>query len=627
MILTALNQYYDRLADQPDPDTGKLQVPEFGFSNEKINYILVISKDGDIVDVVPNTETIGNQTKAKSLFVPASFKRSGKYTEKAFNSGKENAFFLWDKTAYSLGLDVSEDKNSENSWVESPITFKSFKRFHFNNLTNINDKGLQAFLMFLEKWQPSHFDRDLHKPEILGTNLAFQLDGDRCYLHERPAAKKLWTQLLEEPSESTERNCLVTGKRDKIARLHPSIKGVYGGQSSGGSIVSFNAESYESYGKVQGENAPVSELAAFKYTTALNYLLNRDNKHCLSVGDTSTVFWAIAPDSNQAQKAENIFEQIVNPSDDGEAAQLKPLIEQISKGRPLPEVAPDIDPDTRFYLLGLAPNASRLSIRYWLDTTFGQLGHHMGKHYTDLSLDPLPWKKPPSILRLLIELVPYRPEKKIKFDDIPSHLAGEMMRSFLTGDRYPHSLLAQLVLRIRSDGHISPLRVAMIKAVLHRDCRKLNKEEIPVGLDENNDNDAYQLGRLFAVLERIQKVALEKYDSTSGESKKINSTITDRYFGTASTVPYSVFPRLLVGATKHHLPKIRKNQNKKIAARAYYLKGDMDRIISKLPHVFSKHLSIEDQGRFCIGYYHQRTKKFVSNNEVEATSDSSTETN
>jgi len=611
MILTALNQYYDRLVESPDPDTGKLIVPPFGYSEEKISYILVISKEGDIVDVVPYTKTIGNKTRAKSMFVPASFKRSGQYTEKAFNSGKENAFFLWDKTAYSLGVDANADKKSENSWVESPITFKSFKRYHLNKLGNINDEGLQAFLLFLEKWQPSHFDRDLHQSEILGTNIAFQLDDDCCYLHERPAAKKLWAQLLEEPTGSVESNCLVTGERGNIARLHPAIKGVAGGQTSGVSIVSFKPDSFKSYGKEQGENAPVSELAAFKYTTVLNYLLNRDNKHCLSVGDASTVFWAVAEDNKQAQKAEQLFAQTVNPSDDSEAAQLKPLIEQISKGRPLQEVAPDIDPETRFYILGLAPNASRLSIRYWLDTSFGQLEQRMAYHYIDLSLDPLPWQKPPSIWRLLIELVPYRSGKKANSKEIPPHLAGEMMRAILTGDRYPHSLLAQLVLRIRTDGHISSLRVAMIKAVLHRNYRKhLTKEEIPMGLDENNENNAYLLGRLFAVLERTQSSAI----------KGANATITDRYFGTASTVPYSVFPRLLAGS-KNHLSKIRK----KMPGYAVNLDKDMTAIISKLPPGFPKHLSIESQGRFTIGYYHQREKYFTSS--TPDSQQASTETN
>lgn len=603
MILTALSQYYDRLASYPDPYTGKLKVPVFGFSDEKIGYILVISKEGRIADVVPNTETTDNKTKAKSMFVPASFKRSGQYTENAYSSGKENAFFLWDKTAYSLGVDVNADKESENSCVESLITFKSFKRFHSNVLANTKDEGLRALLLFLEKWQPSNFDRDLHKPEILGTNIAFQLDGDRCYLHDREAAKILWAQLLKDPTGTVEGNCLVTGEREKIARLHPAIKGIYGGQSSGASIVSFNAESYESYGKEQGENAPVSEQAAFKYTSALNYLLNRDNRQCLSVGDASTVFWAVAADFDQAQKAEQLFMQTVSPSDDGETAQLKPLIDQIAKGRPLQEIVPDIDLNTRFYLLGLAPNAARLSIRYWLDTNFGELAQHMAEHFTDLLLDPLPWETPPSIWRLLIELVPYRSGQKANSKEILPHLAGEMMRSILTGDRYPHSLLVQLVLRIRTDGHISPLRVAMIKAVLHRDCRKdLTKEEIPMSLDEENDNNAYLLGRLFAVLERTQSIAV----------KGANATITDRYFGSASTVPYSVFPRLLAGS-KNHLSKIRK----KMPGYAVNLDKDMTAIIGKLPASFPKHFSIESQGRFSIGYYHQREKYFSSSSSSD----------
>jgi len=460
---------------------------------------------------------------------------------------------------------------------------------------------LQAFILFLKKWVPSDFDKTFakypDKDRMLGTNLAFQLDGVHGYLHESAVAKALWQQLFEKSNQAKKSNCLVTGGREKIARLHPSIKGVYGGQSSGGSIVSFNAESYESYGKKQGDNAPVSERAAFKSTTALNYLLTRDNCHCLSVGDASTVFWAIAAKDEEAQAAEQFFMEAVSPSDDGEAAQLKPVVEKISQGLPLQEIAPDIDPKTPFYLLGLAPNASRLSIRYWLDTSFGELAERMAEHFTDLSLDPLPWKQLPSVWRLLIELVPYRSGQKANSKEIPQHLAGEMMRSILTGERYPQSLLSQLVLRIRSDGHISPLRVAMIKAVLHRDHRKINREEIPMSLDENNDNDAYLLGRLFGVLERIQNSAI----------KGANATITDRYFGSASTVPYSVFPRLLAGS-KNHLAKIRK----KMPGFAVNLDKDLTAIIGKLPDSFPKRFSIDSQGRFTIGYYHQREKQLTS---------------
>lgn len=594
MILTALNQYYDRLIAEPDPDTGKAKVPCFGFSVEKIGYVLVLSIEGKLVDTIKLLDSVGKKPQPKQMPVPRPEKRT---------SGVQPNF-LWDKSAYVLGVQANPDKKmvEKTPWLESSNTFEAFRQYHNKVLKESKDEGLSALLKFLQQWwSPECIDNLPCSYDMLHTNIVFQLDGDRCYLHERNAAKKIWEELLEKSTQVTEKNCLVTGKREKIARLHPSIKGVYGGQSSGGSIVSFNAESYESYGKTQGENAPVSERAAFKYTTALNYLLNRDNRHCLSVGDASIVFWAEAADRSQSQKAEQLFMQAVNPGDDSEAVRLMPLIEKISQGYPLQEVVPDIEPDTRFYLLGLAPNAARLSIRYWFDTRFGDLAQHMTEHYMDLSLDPLAWRKPPSIWRLLIELVPYRSGQKANSKEIPSHLAGEMMRSILTGDRYPHSLLAQLVLRIRSDGRISPLRVAMIKAVLHRDYRKnLIKEGIPMSLDENNDDNAYLSGRLFAVLERIQSSAI----------KSINATITDRYFGTASTVPYSVFPRLLAGS-KNHLSKIRK----KMPGYAISLDKDLMKIIDKLPSEFSRHFSIEEQGRFSIGYYHQRNKDYISNNK------------
>ncbi|MET0091742.1 MAG: type I-C CRISPR-associated protein Cas8c/Csd1 [Candidatus Thiodiazotropha sp.] len=601
MMFSALNHYYDRLAERPNPDSGQPNVPVFGFTEENIGYVVVISSEGDVVDSYPLTEQIGNKSRPRPLFVPASFKRSGQYTEKSFESGKDNAFFLWDKTAYSLGIDKS-DKSAKHAWVEVKLPFMSFRRFNQKQLADTDDEGLQAFLAFLGKCQPVFFDRDLRNPEIVGTNIVFQLDGDRGFLHERKAAKELWVKLLSESETGEKGRCLVTGNWDAIARLHPAIKRVYGGQRSGGSIVSFNADSFESYSKVQGNNAPVSELAAFKYTTALNFLLNRDNRHCLTVGDASTVFWAVAADGDQAHQTEQLFMQIVQPSDEGESAQIRPLVEQLSQGRPLAEISPDIDPSTRFYLLGLAPNASRISIRFWLDSSFGELAQRIGEHFKDLALAPLPWKRPPSIYRLLIQLVPHRSGQKPKADEIPAHLAGELMRSVLTGARYPQALLSQLLLRIRCDGHISLLRVAMIKAVLQRDYRKnIVKEKPPMSLDENFSNDAYQLGRLFAVLERIQSTAI----------KDANVTITDRYFSSASTVPYSVFPRLVAGG-KHHLSKIRKT----IPGFAFNLDKDLTEIVGKLPQSFPKHLSIQDQGRFAIGYYQQRETFFASNSET-----------
>ena len=418
-------------------------------------------------------------------------------------------------------------------------------------------------------------------------------------LHQTNRMQKTYGRKWYAPEDDAATACL-SGTREKkqlSARLHPSIKGVYGGKSSGGSIVSFNADAYTSYGKSQGENAPVSEMAAFAYTTALNYLLRRENNQCISIGDTSTVFWAVARDGQTAQQAETLFAFMLNmPADDGQqTAQIKPILDKIAKGKPLNEFAPDIiDPETRFFVLGLAPNAARLSIRYWLDTTFGQLANNISEHFQDLSLNPQPWREPPSVWRLLIQTA-----VQGKSENIPPQLAGELMRAIITGQSYPRMLLAQLIQRIRSDGDINGIRVAMIKAIIQRDFRKgLIQEEVPMSLDLSSTHTAYRLGSLFAVIERIQEAAL---------GRDLNSTVTDKYYGTASTVPFSVFPRLLAGS-QNHLTRLRKDK----PGYSVNLKKDLAEIIAGIEESFPRHLSIEEQGRFAIGYYHQKQSYFES---------------
>lgn len=604
MILTALNQYYQRLAARPDATTGLPRVPPYGFSEEKIGWVLVLSKEGKLVDVVPNY-TDEKKPQAKLISVPRPEKRT--------SGVKPN--FLWDKTSYLLGVEANKDKQSAKDipWLTAEKTFQAFKTFHLEKLRDIDDVGLQALVKFLQNWQPEQFNQAPCKPEMLDTNLVFRLDGEMAYLHQREAAQKLWASMIEPDEDATLAQCLVTSEKAAVARLHPAIKGVYGGQSSGGSIVSFNAESYTSYGKEQGENAPVSEAAAFGYTTALNYLLRRENNQCVSIGDTSTVFWAVADDPNQAEQAEKTFNWMVNmPADDGgETAKLKPVLEAISQGKPLSEINPDLDPTTRFYVLGLAPNASRLSIRYWLDTSFGDLSVHIAKHWLDLQLQPPAWgAKPPSVWSLLIQTTPHRRNKegnfeKSKSEDIPKQLAGELMRSILTGQVYPKSLLAKLVGRIRSDGDIGRLRVALIKAVLQRNSRVFgNTKELPMALNKDEPDIAYRLGRLFAVLEIAQRAALGN----------LNATIRDRYYSGASSTPNSIFPMLMKNYKNHHsdLRKGKKAEWVKDALKtAGWLEKEIGQITSNFDssNPFPRTMSLEQQGRFVIGYYHQRFTK------------------
>jgi CRISPR-associated protein Csd1 len=601
MILSSLNALYYRLLENPDPVSGHARVPPFGFTDENISYCLVLSNNGDLVDIQDVRDTSEKKPKARRLSVPRPEKRT---------SGiKPN--FLWDKTAYVLGIEGNKDKKAakETPWVVSAKTKEAFQQVHGHRLEKNDDLGLNALHQFLVSWKPERFSQAPFSPEHVDANVIFKLDGEAGYIHERPAAKQLWLSLIEPAGAEVKMTgnmgtCLVTGQQATLSRLHPAIKGVYGGQSSGGSIVSFNAEAYESYGKSQGDNAPVSEQAAFAYTTALNYLLRRENGHCLSIGDASTVFWAQAKDTQQEQEAVSLFASIVNPpTDEGQSNKVKSTLEKIAKGRLFEEVAPEVDPSTRFFVLGLAPNAARLSIRYWMDSTLGELGQHLSAHWQDMQIMPLPWspEQPPSVWRCLIETAVLR-----KTENISPQLAGEWLRSILTGQRYPRQVLTQLVQRLRSDGDVNGLRAALIKAVLHRDhCKGFTKEAIPMSLELENAPLAYRLGCLFAVLEQAQRGAL-------GD---VNSSIVDRYYGTASSVPYSVFPRLIAGC-QNHLSKVRKDK----PGFAVNLDKQLGGVIASLPHSFPKQLTIEQQGQFAVGYYHQKQSFFTKKDSVPSAS-------
>lgn len=594
MILTSLARYYRRLATENDV-AGNPKVPPYGFSEEKIGWVLVLGSDGLLVDVVPHL-TDDKKPHPRLMSVPRPEKRT--------SGVKPN--FLWDKTAYALGVEANKDKATakEQPFRPSEKTFAAFRELHLEALKDTQDEGLLALRRFLERWQPEQFAHPPCLPEMLDANVVFRLDGTRGYIHQREAAQVLWANRLRS-DEAEQGLCLISGESAPIARLHPAIKGVFGGQSSGGSIISFNKESFTSFGKEQGANAPVSEVSAFAYTTALNYLLRRENGHCLTIGDASTVFWAEADSPEQAEATEACFSDMLDPPDDEQENQkIFNILEQVVKGRPLREIDTKLDEQTRFYILGLAPNASRISIRFWLDTSFGKLAEHLAQHWQDLALEPRAWKTPPSIWRLLVQTAPLG-----KSENISPVLAGEMTRAVIGGTSYPMSLLSQLIARIRADGDANGLRVAMIKAVLQRRFRKgLIKEEIPMSLDTESRNTAYLLGRLFAVLERIQNQAL-------GD---LNAGIADRYYSSASAVPFSVFPRLLSGA-KHHLSRLRKDK----AGMAVNLDKDLTEInrqIAEQSHVFPRHLNIVDQGMFHIGYYFQKQNYFTKKDSAETQS-------
>lgn len=497
---------------------------------------------------------------------------------------------------------------------------------HQQALGGSDDPGLRALLAFLDTWAAAQFAEHpqfaRHGEALPDANVVFRLDGDTGYLHQRVAARAAWERQQGQGADGASGICLVSGEHAPLARLHPAIKGVNGAQSSGASIVSFNLDAFTSYGKSQGENAPVSEQAAFAYTTALNHLLRRDphNRQRLQIGDSTVVFWAQAKTTVQARGAEDLIADFLRGGEaedpliaNGQVTQrLQLALKQVQQARPLREVDATLDDEARIFVLGLAPNASRLSIRFWETQTLAGFARRLADHYHDLALQPSAWKRPPTPQFLALQTAPvYGEHGKPKAEDVSPLLAGELTRAILAGARYPRSLLGAIVMRFRADGQVNPLRVALCRAVLAREARldmqqglSSTKGEPPVSLDTTNTDPGYLLGRLFSSLENLQRAAL---------GGQVNATIRDRYYGAASAAPASIFPVLLRSA-QNHFGKLRKDK----AGLSVNLEKEIGQIIDALPTSFPRALPIEEQGRFAIGYYHQTQARFARTDGQDA---------
>ena len=577
-ILQALDSYYHRLPGVAGP----------GWSPEKFGWCIVLDTDGAPVAVDNLHDVSGKKPRLETHIVPAAVKRTVGIAPN----------FLWDKSAYVLGRTAGEGKRTAQEHA-------AFVAMHLERLAGQNDEGLVALRLFLENWAPEHFDAAPFVPDMLDANIMFRLDGERGFLHQRPAARAL-VEAKAEGGGDADILCLITGERGPMARLHPTIKGVEGAQTAGASLVSFNLDAFTSLGKEQGANAPTSEAAAFRYGAALNHLLMRDgpNRIRRPIGDATVVFWADASDAKAAEAADDWFATLLGgdpPTDSEQARILSEELAALAKGKKLSDLREMIAPGTKFHVLGLSPNAARLSIRYWLTDDLDQFAQRLAEHHADLKMDPAPmgWGAAPSVNRLLARTTALQE----KFENIPPLLAGEVMRAILSGGRYPQSLLAAAIIRLRAgDDPLSGWHAAIIRAVLHRDHRiDPKKEDVPVSLAPDEPNKAYQLGRLFAVLETAQRMALGR----------INATIRDRYFGAASATPASVFPLLLRGA-QNHLGKLRKS------GKGGWIEREIEDILDKLSLDLPRALPLAEQGRFAVGYYHQRKDQFKARPEAEA---------
>ncbi len=565
MILQALNEYYERL--KGDPEAG---IAQPGFSNEQISAVIVINRQGDLVQFKDIRSGEGRKKSPVFMIVPNSFKRPA-------SKAHEKPFFLWDNTGFVLGRD---DKGDDE---KAKLKFKYFKLLHQKLLADSKNEASQALLNFLEKWDINRCESLPKWDELIGKNVVFQIDGEMEYLHQKNVLKQIWINSRGDGSiKYTDGICAVTGTQAHIPNIHVSIKGVKNAQPSGASIISFNQDSFCSYGKEQNYNAPVSKEVAFAYTTALNYLLKKNSRQKIQIGDATTVFW-----TEKDSPVEKLFGIALDPHDEelSDNAEITNYLKAIKVGK-LPD---NIDENIKFYILGLSPNNSRLSVRFWYVSNVGDVSEKLGQHFQDLQIQKQFTDKDPEypgLWRLLNETT----NKKSK-DGPPPLLAGAVMQSVIQGTLYPQTLLSLILNRIRADQSINYIRAAIIKAILVRRARIFNRKEMEVSmsLDTNNKQPAYLLGRLFAVLEKVQQ------DAIPGA----NSTIKDRFYGSASATPRIVFPQLLRLA-QHHISKAEYGgiSDKKI-----------EEIICDLPE-FPAHLSIEQQGLFAIGYYHQRQDLF-----------------
>ena len=591
MILQSLVRCYDSLAAQ-----GTLKRP--GWSAVKVQWGLCLTADGQVSSV----EMLGaandkGKLLPRMMFLPTPVKRT---------SGKA-ASFLCDNAKYLLGI-TSEMRSSEHTPSDSKAIkdagtcFRISAQRHHDLLDGVSCPMAQAILRFFDAWQP---EQALQSPALLehfddlckGGNLLFCLINELGTVTEAqnvPEIQAAWDASVSNSSErSAFGRCLVTGDEDTIAMLHPSIKGVVGAQSSGASLVSFNALAFESYGrnKGQGLNAPVGNHAAFAYGEALNYMLREKNYHSL-LGSATIVYWA-----ETAQAAySDCFAALLGTNEDMTQNTLDGVMKAIRLGQGLQWENVPLDSRTPFYILGLSPNASRLSVRFFLQGTFGDFAANLARHQERLNIirPSFDQRETLSAYSLLKETA--NPNSRDKLP--PSHLVGDLLRAILGDTPYPVSLLTQTELRIHAEHNVSRGKAAILKAwLLKNGSNPQYKEVIDVQLNEQTNYAPYVLGRLFAVLESLQQKA----------NPGINATIMDRYFNAACATPSIVFPTLLKLA-QSHLKKL---------DTGYFIYYDkqMTELCGRLTDSYPARLNLQDQGIFQLGYYHQKQKFFSKKEE------------
>jgi CRISPR-associated protein Csd1 len=565
MILQALKEYYDRKIT--DPDSG---IPTLGFEWKEIPFILVLNHKGEYIRLDDTRDDEGKKKTPKKFLVP----------QNAGRTSGISAGFLWDKAGYVLGLGA-RGKSQKEAFI---------KRINEEIPQSIKK---EALLKFLETDVQAIIKKESVEEQDI---LTFSFENENELYCESDEIRNIVKSKISE--ENVDGLCLITGTPDKIILTHTDIVGVAGTNKNHGNIVSFNADPYCSYGNrgKQGKNAPIGKHAVFAYTTALNTLLGKNSKQRIQIGDATTIFWS-AKNTRFEDDFSDFFAEPPKDNPNSNTKAIQTLFESPKTG-----AYNETNDNTNFYILGLSPNVSRISIRFWKFGTIAEFATNIRQHFIDLEITKSQGEQPYySLWRLLVNAA-----IQDKSENIPPSIAGDFMRSIINGTPYPATILQLVLRRIKSGksqkekerdsdqwGAYKSVRIALIKACLNREIRFRNKQEkeLSMALDKEQPSQGYQLGRLFAVLERIQEKANK------------GTTIRERYYGSACGSPVTVFPTLMK-LKNHHLAKLEKDTKLKKDGVDYFeeLIGEITGHFNDFP----ANMSLHEQGRFAIGYYHQR---------------------
>lgn len=608
MLIKALCDYYDAIQDDDQESlTGEC------YSKQRVSYMIFLGKDGLVSDIVDirDEERITTKKGTKVKYNPVDIilpKRSQK-TSIDLN-------IIEHRPLYIFGLNYADGKLTPNDKTnKAKKSHECFVKGNLEFCKDIDSEIVTAYKNFLEKWDPENETQN-DKLVALGKEYAssyycFALEGHpEIKLHEDELLKRKFEKEFSKQQSSTDEvlaMCPIEGEVLPTARIHDKIKGLSGGNSTGGVLVGVKDNAYESYGKSQSYNSSISERAMKKYTASLNSLLSSKN-HKINFPDMNKVdnltiiFFAIKKnDENECYEfIDALMENPKNSMDDS----LKSIAKEIEQGRTGGALELNTDDEVTFYVAGLTPNSSRISQKFVVRDSFGSIMKNIRQHQIDMAVSEDEDAKQVKLWWILKELISPKSSK----ESVPAPLTSRTIMAILRGIEYPQALLGTVVRRIKLDSDeennhfikFNDTRVGIIKACINRKNRLTNKkEEIKLSLDRQNTNPAYLCGRLFAVIEKLQ---------IDAAGTKLNRTIKDSYFAAACARPSSVMPRL-IQLSNYHVSKLSKSEGKNSGV---YCCKMISEIMDSLGEAFPKTLSLEDQGRFIIGYYQQNKDLFTS---------------